>query len=125
MKIAIPLFGNKVSPRFDLSPELWMITAEDGEVIRQEKISMEKLDIPRRIEKLASSGVDQVICGGIHDFSLEQSRGMGIAVFHNVIGDADIALAIFLKGKLQLGSYCEKEKIRILRDPKAGGHEQI
>jgi hypothetical protein len=71
---------------------------------------MEKLEILRRIKILALRGVEQVICGGIHDFSLEQSRGMGIPFFHNVIGDAGIELTIFPKGKLQHGLHCEKEK---------------
>jgi predicted Fe-Mo cluster-binding NifX family protein len=118
MKIAISLFGNKVSPRFDLSPELWIITEENGRVVRQEKISAERLDIPQRIEKLTSSGVTKVICGGIHDFSLDQLKNRGIDVFHNVIGEADIALDIFLKGELQPGSRCEKRRARYLGGPK-------
>jgi predicted Fe-Mo cluster-binding NifX family protein len=124
MKIAISLFGNKVSPRFDLSPELWIITEENGRVVRQEKISAERLDVPQRIEKLTSSGVTKVICGGIHDFSLDQLRNRGIDVFHNVIGEADIALDIFLKGELQPGSRCEKRRTRNLGGPKERGRER-
>lgn len=108
MKIAIPLFGDKVSPRFDLSPVLWIVTENNGEVVHQERISMERFDIPQRIERLALSRVSKVICGGIHDFSLDQLRNMGIDVFHNVTGEADIALSIFLKGELRPGSCCER-----------------
>lgn len=121
MKIAIPLFGEKISPRFDLSPELWIITEENAKVVHQEKIPTEKLNIPQRIEKLTSSGVNKVICGGIHDFSLNQLRNMGIDVFHNVIGEAEIALTIFLKGELQPGSRCERKRSRYLDGFKRGG----
>jgi predicted Fe-Mo cluster-binding NifX family protein len=110
MKIAISLFGNKVSPRFDLSPELWIITEKNGEVVRQEKISLENFNISQRIEMLALTGVAKMVCGGIHDFRLDQLRNMGIDVFHNVIGEADIALGNLLKGQLRPGSLCEEKR---------------
>jgi len=111
MKIAIFLFGSKVSPRFDLSPEFWMITEKNGEVVRREKISLENLTVSQRIERMAAGGVTKVICGGIHDVCLDQLRNMGIDVFHNVIGEADIALGNLLRGKLRPGSFCgEKRK---------------
>jgi predicted Fe-Mo cluster-binding NifX family protein len=110
MKIAIALFGNKVSPRFDLSPELWLITEENGKVAHQEKISMDRLSLPQRIETLTSSGVNKLICGGIHDFSLDRLGKRGIDVFHNVIGEAEIALTLCLEGILQSGSDCEKKE---------------
>ena len=33
MKIAIPILGSRVSPRFDFSPEVWIIDVERGEVV--------------------------------------------------------------------------------------------
>ena len=120
MKIAIALFGNKVSPRFDLSPEFWMITAENRKVVHQERISTERLDIPQRMEQLALSGVKKLICGGIHDFSLNELQNRGIDVFHNVIGEAEIALTLCLNGELQPGSHCEKRR-RIASSPEGVG----
>jgi len=108
IKIAIPLFGKKISPRFDLSPELWIITVENGEVVHQEKISMTNFNLFQRIRHLNLNGVNKVICGGIHDFGLDQLRNMGIDVFHNTTGEADVALDVFLKGRLEPGSQCEK-----------------
>lgn len=110
MKIAIALFENKVSPRFDLSPRLWLITEENGKVAHQEMISMDRLSLPQRIETLTSNGVNKLICGGIHDFSLERLENRGIDVFHNVIGEAEIALTLCLEGILRSGWDCEKRK---------------
>lgn len=121
MKIAISLFGGKVSPRFDLSPELWIVTEKNGKVGQEEKIPLEGLTIPERIEKLTLRGVNKLICGGIHDFNLDQLRNMGIDVFHNVTGEAKMALNIFLKGGLHPGFHCENRRIRNLGNPKRGG----
>jgi len=125
MKIAIALFGNKVSPRFDLSPKLWIIQEENGEVVHQEKISLEGLTILQRIEKLHLNGITKLICGGIHDFSMNQLRNMGIAVFHNVMGEAELALLNFLKGELQSGSYFEKRRTRNINVTKSGENERL
>ena len=79
-------------------------------MVHQEKISLEGLTILQRMEKLNLNGITKLICGGIHDFSLNQLIDMGIEVFHNVMGEADMALKNFLKGELQSGSYFEKRR---------------
>ncbi len=50
MKIAIPIFGNRISPRFDFSPEMWIIEVEKGKVVGQEKLSAANLNLPQRLE---------------------------------------------------------------------------
>lgn len=112
MKIAISLFGDRVSPRFDLSSELLIVREENGKLLHQEKISVEGFNIMERIEKLTLSGINKVICGGIHDISLSQLQNRGIDVFHNVSGEADVALNFLLKGALQAGSHCKRRKNR-------------
>jgi len=89
-------------------------------VVHQERISTERLDIPQRMEQLALSGVKKLICGGIHDFSLDELQNRGIDVFHNVIGEAEIALTLCLNGELQPGSHCEKRR-RIASSPEGVG----
>jgi len=108
MKIAIPLFGNRISPRFDFSPELWIITLENREVIHQEKLPMTNLNLPQRLEQLTSNEVNQVICGGIDGFCLSQLGNKGISVLHNVVGEAEVAFNLFLRGRLRPGFCCER-----------------
>jgi len=108
MKIAIPLFGNRISPRFDFSPEIWIIEVEGGEVISQEKLSIANLNLPQRLEQVTSNGVDKVICGGIDGFSRNQLGSRGIAVIQDVIGDAEVVFDLFMRGRLRPGLYCER-----------------
>ena len=49
MKVAIPLFRNRISPRFDFSPELWIITVENGEVVHQDKLQTTHLNLLQRL----------------------------------------------------------------------------
>jgi predicted Fe-Mo cluster-binding NifX family protein len=112
MKIAIPLFGSRISPRFDFSPELWMITVENGDLIHQEKLPMTNLSLSQRLDQLTSLGIDQVICGGIDGFCVNQLGRKGIGVLHNVVGEAEVAFNLFLKGRLRPGLCCEKRRGR-------------
>jgi predicted Fe-Mo cluster-binding NifX family protein len=108
MKIAIPIFGNRISPRFDFSPEMWIIDVEGGEVVRQEKLPTANLNLPQRLEQITSNGVDKVICGGIDGFCQSQLGSRGIDVVQDVIGDAEIVFDLFMKGRLRPGFCCER-----------------
>jgi predicted Fe-Mo cluster-binding NifX family protein len=108
MKIAMPVFGNRISPRFDFSPEMWVIEVEEGKVVGQEKISTSNLNLPQRLEQITSNAVDKVICGGIDGLSRNQLGSRGIDVVQDVIGDADIVFNLFMKGRLRPGCCCER-----------------
>ena len=110
MKIAIPLFGTRISPRFDFSPEIRIITVEDGKVVHQENFPVAHLNLPQRLDQLASNGVNKVICGGIDGFCLNQLGSRGIDVVHNVVGEAEIASDLFMKGRLRPGFCCERKR---------------
>jgi predicted Fe-Mo cluster-binding NifX family protein len=126
MKIAIPMFGKRISPRFDFSPEMWIIDVEGGKVVRQEKLPTAHLNLPQRLEQITSSGVEKVICGGIDGFCQNQLGGRGIDIVQDVMGDAEIVFDLFMKGRLQSGLYCEgKGRRRFCARRKAYGRRRI
>ncbi len=108
MKIAIPIFENRISPRFDFSPEMWVIEVKRGKVVGQEKFSTANLNLPQRLDQITSNGVNKVICGGIDGLSRDQLGSRGIDVVQNVTGDADIVFDLFMRGKLRSGFCCER-----------------
>ncbi|MGQ9508269.1 MAG: NifB/NifX family molybdenum-iron cluster-binding protein [Thermodesulfobacteriota bacterium] len=110
MKIAIPIFGSRVSPRFDVCPEVWIVELRGGNVENEERISMESLNLQQRLNHLSSKGVDKLICGGIDHFCIDRLGERGIEVIHNVAGEAGEVLALFLKGGLRSGFYCQRKR---------------
>jgi predicted Fe-Mo cluster-binding NifX family protein len=108
MKIAIPIFGERISPRFDFSPEMWVIEVEEGKVVGQEKFPTTNLSLPQRLEQITSNGVDKVICGGIDGFSRDHLGSRGIDVVQDVIGDAEVVFDLFVEGSLRSGFCCER-----------------
>ena len=107
MKIAIPLFGTRISPRFDHAPAAMLITVDpvDKEALDICEISLQQ-DLPYldRINQLKASGVDVVICGGISNDMLELLKSRQIEVIPWVTGEAKEALRIFMQGKLIPGA---------------------
>jgi predicted Fe-Mo cluster-binding NifX family protein len=114
MKIAVPLFGHRISPRFDSSPEMWIVTVNDGEVIEQEKLSLTQFSLTQRFDQLAANGVHKIICGGIDGFCLAQLERNGIDVVKDVTGEADVALSLLLKKRLRAGFCCDRGRRRRL-----------
>jgi len=108
MKVAIPIFENRISPRFDFSPEIWVVKVEKGKVVGREKFSTANLNLPQRLEQITSNGIDKVICGGIDGLSRDQLGSRGIDVVQDVIGDANVVLDLFIKGRLRSGTCCER-----------------
>jgi len=103
IKIAIPLFGTRVSPRFDYTQGFLLVEEENGEIIERQEISAEDLTPYTRVRKLSELGIDTLICGGIDRASTQQLSFNGIRIYSWVTGEAEDALRCFLEGRLETG----------------------
>ena len=101
MKLAIPLFGPRVSPRFDHAPRLLLLSLERGRVVSREEIPLNPLTVWQRVEKLKELGVEIVICGGIDESSKCWLIDQKIQVIPFVAGEASRAVIDFLAGRLK------------------------
>jgi len=125
MKIALFLFGSRVSPRFDCAPSLMFVTTnKKNEVVERNEKTIKRKNQIEIFNLLKASNVDAVICGGISQDMLELLKGNNTEVIAWVSGDAQQALELFLRGKLLPGailrpgrqvrqlSFCRKGKKR-------------
>jgi len=71
MKVAIALFKDRISPRFDVCPEISIVELNNGEVVSQEKWPMASFNLQQRLDQLTFRRVDKVICGGIDSFCMD------------------------------------------------------
>lgn len=100
MKIAIPTFGSRVSPRFDCAQFFLIVTVDDGHAEEREEVVTSSWAPYERINKLVEFGVDTVVCGGIDCWSAESLESAGIAVYSWVTGEIEDALAALVQGEL-------------------------
>lgn len=101
MKIAIPLFGNRISPRFDCAQGFLLGRAVNGMVLERQELPAEGLPTLARVGKLLKLGVDILICGGIDRISDQKLRRHGIKIYAWVTGEVEDTLNCFLRGELE------------------------
>lgn len=88
IKVAVPLFKDRVSPHFGASPKVLLVMIEGG-VIQSEATWDVGGESPMEIaRRLASLGIQYLICGGIHRTPKEWLIRSGITVIDNQKGIA-------------------------------------
>jgi predicted Fe-Mo cluster-binding NifX family protein len=98
MKIAIPLFDKRVSPRFDVAPKIGLYSIERWEVADYKEILCEdEWDGLDRILKLKELEVDTLICRGLPKHLKNILHNDGIKIIHWGTGSSGEALNRFLK----------------------------
>ena len=101
IKVAIAVFGTRVSPRFDCAPGFEVIEISDGDVSARTQIDAQGMATPDRRKKLSELGVQTLICGGIDRRSAQQLESTGIKTYSWITGEAKDALTCLLNGKLE------------------------
>jgi predicted Fe-Mo cluster-binding NifX family protein len=88
MKVAIPLFENRVSPHFFTAPELLLVQIDSRIVCSSWKISLEIFTQAQRKVKILALGPDVLLCGGIDGETRRWFERQGVQVTDNQMGDA-------------------------------------
>jgi predicted Fe-Mo cluster-binding NifX family protein len=89
MKIAIPLFGERVSPHFGSSSKILLVDVRNNKITGSTTWDIGEHDAMWLARQLAGSGVEQLICGGIqrnHKLWLVRN---GVCVLDNQKGIAE------------------------------------
>ena len=100
MKIAIPTFGTRVSPRFDYAQSVLIVTIDEAGAAERQEITATDWAPHERINRLLELGVETVICGGIDRWSAASLQSAGVTIYALVVGEAEDALSALLQGKL-------------------------
>ncbi len=115
MKIAIPVFGSRVSPRMDCAKKILLVKVEekDNKVISLKETEIQTSDTGENIEFYVSNEIDVVICGGISIKMQDMLSKHNIRVISWVTGEAQKALGLFIEGKLASDTMlCSGMKLR-------------
>ena len=115
MKIAIPVFGSRISPRMDCAKRVLLIKVEETgrKVLFFEEKEFQTVEAGENIEFYLSNEIEVVICGAI---SIEMQAFLvkhEIRVISWVTGEAQKALDLFIEGTLASGTMlCPGMKLR-------------
>jgi len=99
MKVAIPVFNNRVSPTFDFASTIVIATVDNEKVDERKEYSLNNLNVVRRSALLNELGVNVLICGGISCFTHRLLMDNEIEVISLVQGEIEEILTLFIDGK--------------------------
>jgi predicted Fe-Mo cluster-binding NifX family protein len=100
MRIAVPIWNDKVSPLFDTASRLLIVEAENLNEISRFKTYLYEQDLSRRCLRLQDLKVNVLICGAIsRPFSM-MLMSSGIKIISGISGLAEDVLNAYLHGSL-------------------------
>lgn len=103
MKIAVALFGERISPHFGSSPKVLLLEVENG-VVRKKAMRNVGGEGPMKMARcLVDLRVESLVCGGIQRPCKAWLIGKGVAVMDNQKGEAEKLLRDILRVKTNEG----------------------
>jgi len=103
-KVLICLYGNEVSPRFDLTREVMIAVIEKDGTIRGEKeVVLSQASVEMLCHMILAEGIQVVICGGIEEEYYQYLKWKNVKVLDSVIGECKTVLQRFAHGRLKAG----------------------
>lgn len=96
MKIAVPLFGKRISPHYGASSRILLVETEKDRIISKTIMETGTTDAGQISHCLVCLAVDRVICGGIQRIHKQWLTQKGIAVDENRKGLAEEYVAEFI-----------------------------
>ncbi len=98
--LAIPKFGERISPRLDYAESLLLVTVESNTIIKKENIKIIAHSNLERINLIIRLAPDIVICDGISDLTHTKLLEKNIKVIPWIHGTIKEVLKNYFDGKM-------------------------
>jgi predicted Fe-Mo cluster-binding NifX family protein len=120
-KVAIPVFGGRISPVLETCLRISVIEIEENREIGRDDISLDGLGLQERLKIFQEAGVDILICSGISEYFYQLFESANIQVISGIAGDLEEVLQAFKEDKLEqaffyMPGYCGRKMAK----PKTG-----
>jgi len=89
MKVAMTVWGNRISPVFDSAQTILLADIENGEVIAQRREFLPRLVASGLARMLVEKNIDTLICGAISERPAQIFQQADIRLLSFVSGSAD------------------------------------
>ena len=100
MRIAVPIWENRISPLLDTASRLLIVEIEGQREAVRSKATLEEQDIHRRCLRIKGLGIDTLICGAISRSFLGLLTASGIQIIWGISGNPEDVLDAYFEGTL-------------------------
>lgn len=98
MRIAIPVWGEKVSPLLDAASRLLIVETDQMGEIARFQMALDDGEPNRKASRIREMGVDVLICGAVSDSVSRALTAAGIRIISDISGRAGEVVDSFLRG---------------------------
>ena len=99
-KVAIAVWNGRISPVFDVSRHVSILEVEKGIVVGRREELFDNDDPVRKASKLATLGIETLLCGAISRPLAGMLAAYGIRTIPFVAGEVEAVIAASLAGDL-------------------------
>ena len=121
MRIAIPIWEEKVSPVFDTASRLLIVEIENRKEASRYVTYLDEQDMPRKCSRIREMEVDFLICGAISRPFSSMLMASGINIIPWISGPTEDVLEAYLQGTLSHPNFlmpgCKKNRLRQKDEP--------
>lgn len=100
MKIAIPVWNERVSPVFDVAEKILIADVESGIEQARSEYQLESTNPAARATEIANLGIDVLICGAISRPLEAMIMANGVKVIAQTCGEVEEVLEAYISGRL-------------------------
>jgi predicted Fe-Mo cluster-binding NifX family protein len=97
MKIAIPIWEDKVSPVFDTALRLLLVEVKDNQVASRLAYHIGEEDLSWKCHRIKELDPDVIICGAVSHLFLNMLKGVGLAVIQHVAGMTEEIIDAYIR----------------------------
>jgi predicted Fe-Mo cluster-binding NifX family protein len=100
MKIAIPVWNDKVSPVFDTALKLLVVNIDNGREESRFFYPIDETDITQKCQRIKKLELDTLICGAVSQTFLQILLSSGLEVIQEISGPAEDVLKAYIDGNI-------------------------
>jgi predicted Fe-Mo cluster-binding NifX family protein len=100
MKIAMPVWEDRISPLFDVARQFLVVEVENKQKQMSRTVSLENGWPSTRVSQMADLGIEVLICGGISRLLADLIHASGVTVISQIKGEPDQVLEGYLRGDI-------------------------
>jgi predicted Fe-Mo cluster-binding NifX family protein len=105
MKVAVPIWQNRISPLFDVAEILALFDIDKNQAQRYRELCFPSEDSSERIRMIHTMHIDVLLCAGISEPMERTLTSLGITVIPNVCGPVDEVITAFVHGRIEKNGY--------------------
>lgn len=100
MRIAVPLWEDKISPVFDTALKLLVVEFKDMKEESRFLYQIDESDLSQKCQRIRKLELDTLICGAVSHVFLQMLLASGLDVIQEISGPAEDVLKAYLNGNI-------------------------